>query len=263
MSTDLAEMAAQGVQIIIIDGGDGTVREVISRAPSIWAAAGWPPPRYAIIAHGNTNLIARSAGKLRPRDIDELICDPRRFRETQLRVMLVDRPGEPPMMGFIMGVGAYEVATRLAQRDIAARHGLQVILAILKLLRSPELHRPNRMGFGIDGGDDMAEDRMLVGISTLPGALLYRLQPFWGNGKGPLRWLDIRARPRRLWFAVPFIAFGRPLRWMRDDYRSGRAHRIRLNLTSPFVMDGEVFDSGTDGTVSISAEETATFLSSR
>lgn len=262
LATSLQEMAEAGVDIVIIDGGDGTVRDVISRAAAIWTKAGLAPPRYAIIAHGNTNLIARSAGQLKRADIARLVDQPTSFRLTELNILQVSRQDHPDLKGFIMGAGAYETATRIAQEELSTRHGAQVIHAVVKLVRNAELRKPSPIGIGFDGQPVHSEDRTLVGVSTLPGALLYRLQPFWGSGEGSLRWLDIAAQPRRLLLAAPFIAFGAPRRWMQEHYKSGRAHRMTLQLRSPFVLDGESFDPGADDLVQLSADETATFLAS-
>ncbi|MEX2519366.1 MAG: hypothetical protein WD969_08560, partial [Paracoccaceae bacterium] len=103
--------------------------------------------------------------------------------------------------------------------------------------------------------------RTLVALTSLQGPLLFGLSPFWGAGEGPIRWLDIAAAPPRIALAAPFIAFGRPRRWMSDHYQSGRAARATLSLNADFVLDGEHFAPGADGLIAVTAAETATFLS--
>lgn len=252
----LAEMLQAEIDILIIDGGDGTIREVVSRAQDLWKDAA---PRYAIVANGNTNLIARSTGSL-PKD--DPIGAIRRGdgRATTLPILRAERDGKPVLRGFIMGAGAYETATRIAQEEIASRHGLQVALTIVKLVFSRTLRAGEAIAVSHDGASSQDEARMLIGLSTLPGKLIFGLEPFWNIGPGPIRWLDIASYPPALLLAVPFIAFGKPLGWMRHAYRSGSSHMVELTLTNGFVMDGERFATGHDGKVRVTAAETATFL---
>ena len=246
----LSEMAEAGVERLVIEGGDGTIREVISRAPEIWET----PPAYAIIRSGNTNLVARTAG-----DIPAPEAATKARLTTTLPMLKVERLGEPPLRGFIMGVGAYERATRMAQQEMASKHGLQVVLAVLRAVRDPAFRDCGEIGLTLDG-DETTHKRMLVGLSTLPGKLIYGMEPFWNGGNGPIRWLDIAASPPRLFSALPFVAFGRPRSWMAGAYRSGSSHVVEIHCKDGFVLEGERFASGPDGRIRVTAAETATFL---
>lgn len=254
----LAEMKAAGVRRLVIEGGDGTVREVIGRALPLWGAA---PLEFAIVASGNTNLIARSGGRVSAADAARLADMSAPVERRAIPLLKAEREGERTLRGFIMGCGAYATATKLAREEIGARHGAQVALAVLRLLRSPRLRAPSPIGFGPDGREAEIEPRLLVAVTSLPGALLYGLSPFWGSGAGALRWLDIAANPPRLALAAPFIAFGAPRRWMHAHYRSGGSRTAELRLDAPFVMDGEHFEPGADGRLRLSAGESVTFVS--
>ena len=256
LDASLAEMHAAGANILIIDGGDGTIREVLSRAQDIWAG---DAPQYAIVASGNTNLIARKTGAL-PSDDPVGAIRSGAMRFTSISIMKVERLDEPPIRGFIMGAGAYATATRIAQEEIASRHGLQVAMTILKLVFSRSLRAGERFSVRHDDLQAVDEARMLIGLSTLPGKLIFGLEPFWNTGAGPIRWLDIAANPPALLLATPFVAFGAPRRWMRRAYRSGSSQMVEMTLNSDLVVDGERFAPGTDGKVRVTAAETATFL---
>lgn len=254
----LREMAAAGARRVIIEGGDGTVREVLSQALDVWPEG--EAPAFAIAPRGNTNLIARRAGAVRPATLARLAAAPdHTLRRRTLAVLNVERPGARALRGFILGAGAYETATKMAREEIAARHGPQVMFAVLRLLRSSALRAPRPIGFGPDAAAGAPLPRVLIGLSTLPGPLLYGMEPFWGEGAGAIRWLDIRADPPSLLRAAPFVAFGRPRRWMRDHYLSGRAESATLDPDGAFILDGERFE--TTGRVRITARERATFLS--
>lgn len=259
LNKTLAEMRDAGIRRLIINGGDGTVREVLSRAPEIWADA--PLPDYIIAPSGNTNLIARKVGGAKGRDLRALCKAPdAKLRRRSLQLLTVRRAGERTLRGVIMGVGAYEVATRVAREDISARHGAQVALAVLRLLISEEMRDGLMCKVSHNGQSAGYRQRMLFGMTTLPGRLISRFEPFWGAQSGPIRWLDIDARPNRLLRAAPFVAFGSPRPWMATDYHSGASTSVTLELAAPFVMDGEAFQPGTAGLVSVTAEESATFL---
>lgn len=252
----LENMAAMGVQTLIIDGGDGTVREVISRTPKIWGPA---QPNFAIVAHGNTNLIARSAGALpADRAVDLARSGP--IRKTTLPLLRIDRTGLPTIRGFIMGAGAYGTVTRIAQEDIAARHGAQVAITLIKLIFSKALRAGDTFAVAHDNAAGVEEARMLFGMTSLPGKLIFGMAPFWNGGAGPIRWLDIRADPPAPLLAAPFVAYGAPMGWMRRAYRSGTSHVVEMTLSTDFVVDGERFSLGPDGHVVVTANETATFL---
>lgn len=256
LDADLTEMHAAGVSTLIIDGGDGTIREVLSRAQDIWASN---PLQYTIVASGNTNLIARKTGAL-PSDDPAGAVRSGALRSTSIPIMKVERPGKTPIRGFIMGVGAYATATRIAQEEIASRHGLQVAMTILKLVFSRKLRAGERFSVRHNDQQESDEARMLIGLSTLPGKLIFGFEPFWNTGAGPIRWLDIAANPHALLLATPFVAFGAPRRWMRRAYRSGSSQQVEMTLNSDLVVDGERFAPGTDGKVRVTAAETATFL---
>jgi hypothetical protein len=258
--------------MILINGGDGTVREVLSRLPGIWGAA---LPRIGILPRGNTNLIAREVGML---DTHDAIAEVLRRRDsgasltTCRRAMLrVDYPASehPSLRGFILGWGAYAAGTRIAREEITARGQGQVFLAVLSTLRRilfgaerRTLRRGVPAKISVDGGQTTGAARLFGLATTLQRSLIAGMNPFWGDGPGPIRWLDVHAPGYRLILAAIFLGLGRPRRWMiQNGYASGRAARIELNLDDPFVMDGEVFPPGRNGPLILTACEEITFIS--
>ncbi|RKJ98015.1 diacylglycerol kinase family protein, partial [Teichococcus wenyumeiae] len=55
----LAGFAADGVEVLAVHGGDGTLREVLSALPQAWAG---PMPAIAPLPAGRTNLAAHTLG---------------------------------------------------------------------------------------------------------------------------------------------------------------------------------------------------------
>jgi diacylglycerol kinase (ATP) len=255
----LAELHEAGVDRLILNGGDGTIRETLTRAGALWSTA---QPDYVILPNGNTNLIARKAGGVKGSDAIARIAeaDSSAFQRRTLRMLTATRAGLPDLTGFIMGAGAYETATRIAQEKIEARHNLQILITIHRLLTSSELRQGAEIGLATNGGAEDVRKRLGLMLTSFTGPLLMGMNPFWG-GEGPIRLLDVDTAPPRLLLAAPFIAFGAPRAWMQSAYRSDAALQVTLRLSTPFVMDGERFDPGADGLVHVDADKTATFLS--
>ncbi len=272
LSEGLAAAHSAGAEVILIDGGDGTVREVLSRLPEIWGAT---LPRVGILPRGNTNLIAREVGGLgAPNAVAEVLrrVDAGPPLPVRRRALLrLDYPADehPTLRGFILGWGAYAAGTRIAREEIAARGSGQVTLAVLSTLRRAligaerrALRRGVATGLSIDGAPMTGAARLIGLATTLQRSLVAGMNPFWGEGPGPIRWLDVPAPGHRLALAAPFLALGRPRRWMtRAGYASGRAARIELSLDTPFVMDGETFPPGRSGPMTLTASEEIAFIS--
>ena len=272
LTGNLAAARSAGAEVILIDGGDGTVREVLSRLPEIW---GETLPHIGILPRGNTNLIARKVGGLHSK---YAIAEVLRRCESGLPLPLSRQPllrldypsGEhPAIRGFMFGWGAYAEGTRIAREEIAARGTGQVTRAVLSTLRRAlfgaertAFRRGVATGISIDGAPVLNAARLIGLATTLPRSLVAGINPFWGEGPGPIRWLDIHAPGHRLALAAPFVALGWPRRWMtRSGYASGRAVRIELHLDTPFIMDGETFPPGTGGPMILTASEQISFIS--
>ncbi|MBB5694073.1 diacylglycerol kinase family protein [Muricoccus pecuniae] len=255
----LAGFAAEEVDLVAVQGGDGTLREVLTALP---AAYGERPPAIAVLATGKTNLAARVLGSAGPGEAALA-----RLRDAALRgslrrrllpVLEVARPGTEaaPLRGLLFGAGAFTEAKLLAERSLH-RRGVHDRLAVLLALggtalrslggRGHPLREGAPMGISADGAA-MREGRRFLLLATPLDRLMLGLWPFWGEGEGPLRWLEVDAPPSRLPAALLAAFRGRPWRWMPGaGYRSGRAERIALRLEAPFVLDGEVFKPGPEG----------------
>ena len=260
----LNALRAEGLDLLVLDGGDGTIREVVSRLPEIF---GPDMPMLAVIASGNTNLVARKYGSVPSYDhlstLSALAPSALSGRSRTIPLLTIRGLDDTVIRGFIAGWGAYATGTRIAIEEISARGGRQVVRAVLSVLR--------RALFGAEAGDlrrgiDMrlsfdnappASAKRFAGIATvIEGSLVSGLTPFWGTGSGPIRWLDIDAPARRLWLAAPFVALGKPWAWMgRAGYRSGRSERLDLTLAGDIVVDGEVFPCNDERPLIISAED--------
>ncbi|RZM32659.1 MAG: hypothetical protein EOP67_26515, partial [Sphingomonas sp.] len=55
----LTDFARHGIELLVIDGGDGTIRDVMTAAARVWTGAA---PRVAIVPSGKTNALALDLG---------------------------------------------------------------------------------------------------------------------------------------------------------------------------------------------------------
>ena len=257
----LAALAGEGLDLLVVDGGDGTVREVVSRLPGAFGGA---PPALGILAHGNTNLVARKLGRIGGyAALATLAARGGEVAAREVPVLRVEGLQAGPMRGFIAGWGAYAAGTQIAIDEIAARGGGQVVRAILATLRRTLIGAGGRaLRAGIEArvapsGHAEHQGRRFAGVATvLEGSLVAGIRPFWGAGSGAIRWLDVAAPPRRLWLAAPLVALGRPMGWMiRAGYRSGRSDTMEITLSDSIVIDGELFETGPDTALHLSARD--------
>jgi hypothetical protein len=243
----LADFARREVGLVIVDGGDGTVREVLTALPH---AYGDILPKLAVLSSGTTNLIAADVGAGRAdagtvRTLDEAMRTGRVASLVQRRSTLqVSWPeGErAPVHGMFLGAAAFTRATDISVRLV--RQGrVDESAGIAATLMSALAQTVAADGAPVSGG------RRFVFLASTLEKLVLGLWPFWGEGGG-VRYLDIAAPPKRLVSALPAVMRGRPRPWMEAaGYRSGSAARIDLELREPFVVDGEVFETGPSGRV--------------
>ncbi|WP_207461664.1 diacylglycerol kinase family protein [Azospirillum sp. SYSU D00513] len=268
----LAEFHRREVGVIGVHGGDGTIREVLTALPRSYGES-WPD--IALLPAGKTNLAARVLGSAgRGGEGLARLLDAARQRSLGrveapvMEIAWTDAP-ERRMSGFLFGAGAFSTGTKLAYSHVHAagiNSGPAVALTIAAAAASILVGKGRRdmlageeMSLALDGAPQRPGRRFLTLASTFD-RLALGIRPFWGEGKGSLRWLDVLAPPRRLMRALVPVLRGRPRPWMTESsYTSGRADRLALALSSPFVVDGELFDPGPAG-ITLSADRRVGFV---
>lgn len=273
LSKTLCDLKQSETKIIIIDGGDGTIREILSRLPEIY---GDGLPLIGIRANGNTNQIARKAGVIHSLSSLETLAtlgsEQHSSLSTQTIPLLrldIEGGDQPPRRGFMSGWGAYASATRMAIEEMQTRGSGQVAIAFLKILRRTFIGAEARaLRQGVSGdikvdGQDLNDDRFFLGVaSTLNGPLVAGFNPFWGSDQGPIRWTNVRAPARYLFPGALLAARGIHQQWMtRAGYCSGRTTKISLAIDGPVVLDGEFVEADQGQTITFSANETVRFIS--
>lgn len=270
----LREFKRINIEMIAINGGDGTVRDVLTALRQVDPA--WSPG-LLIIPGGKTNLIARDVGAASwgVKGLLEILSAARKgtlgSNRSRRPILEITRKGsaEPPICGLFFGIGAFVAGTELA-RTQANKMGLYHSLAVLWTIAAMLIRALRGQSFGESGNDVVALSagdaaprigRRFILVATTLERLMLRLNPFWGPRAGAIRYTDIDAPPVRLSLALLPVLRGRPRAWMdAAGYRSGSANTMTLKLTSPFIVDGEAFDPGPEGEIELASRRIADFI---
>jgi hypothetical protein len=248
----LARFAAEGVDLLVVDGGDGTVRDVMTQAPTHFPGR---TPTMAVLPSGKTNALAFDLGAPREWSLEALLASAERGRTSRRRQLEVFRAGaqEPLARGFIFGAGAFVRATELAQRThrLGAFEGLAVGMtlggAVLRTLfggpRSGwRCGEPMQLGFE---GEPLHEGQVFLLLASTLERLPLGVHPFGPRVCDGLRSLTVEAPPRQLLRALPPILAGKEPPWLEAaGYHRRVVERVDFALEGGFVMDGETYPGG-------------------
>ena len=257
---DVLQMfAARGIDLLVIDGGDGTVRDVLTCAGDVWRG-GWPD--IILLPAGKTNALAGDIGVPANWGLDDGLAAAARGRiavRTPLEITPADDPAAK-VRGFIFGAGAFVDATALAQRThrAGAFNGIAVALALGWGLTQTAFGGPgsawrtgSRVALDYDADarrmhharPDGVDDRYLVFASTLHH-LPTGVKPF-GKPRGGLKTLVVDVPPRRLaLLTAPLLLGSQSLDLERGGYHRVDAKRVTIDIPTRFILDGETFPPG-------------------
>jgi diacylglycerol kinase (ATP) len=253
VAAEVMRFAQAGCELLVIDGGDGTVREVLGALP---AAYGDNPPLLSVISSGKTNILAFDLGVRGSWTLDRVLAS---AGQTDARIrlrspLLVAREGasEPPLIGFVFGCAALVQQQALASRLHRAHvfHNVSVALTLAGVVGQVASggddnlwRRGEHLTLSVDGGPARSGPRLVTMATTLQ-RLPFRMRPF-GPPRHGLKFLDADAPPRSLGRALPTVLWGRGEGWLnKNGYRRGDAHTLRLTLEGSVFLDGEVYAGG-------------------
>ena len=256
----LQEFARREVSTIVVDGGDGTIREVLSALPG---KTGRDWPAIALLPTGKTNLIARDVGAIgRGADglrtlLDGLRDEPVRETWTWRRSLEVAWPDAPhaKVRGMFLGSGIFVHATRMAKawaHDRGIKQGPAVALiggrTLWQCLRG-QYETGTRIEMS-GRGIAVPEIPCFLFLATTLERLMLGVWPFPECGKGALSWMMAQSPPRRLLRATWAAWRGHlAVDDEKGDYRGGKTRKLSVRLNTPFVVDGEEFAPGAKGVI--------------
>jgi len=240
---------------IYIEGGDGTVSDVISR----YLASDLPLPDVAIVKGGTTNQVAGIMGlaSQTTRGITASLTSTERYIVPLLRVS----SDSLTCHGFVLSTGAipqvtdriqaYRNPTSVVGKSLSAlgMSGVSLVSRAIidatkpgsRLLQST----PARITADLDNEQLVIDANHLGTITTTLPSLYLGLDPFWGDGPGPLRFTYAEGDANALLPTILGQWIGRQdLSKLRDrGFSSYNAHSLTFRTHAAVVLDGEPFEA--------------------
>jgi diacylglycerol kinase family enzyme len=271
----LALLARKEVDLLAVNGGDGTLQRTLSEILGHGRFA--QPPLIAPLRGGRTNMNALDIGSQR-NPVAALESLLHAVRNGGIQDRLVDRAvlrvgieGEAAVhYGMCMGVGlicrAVELTHRLFPEGRAQGvFGSAVVIGTLisRLMSGSRdgILQPDAMQIRLDGQPLQSENFLLVVATTLE-RLFLKIRPFWGREAGEVRVTAIAGDAIRPLLAVPGILYGRPPASITPEvgYTSRNVNDIELRLNCGMVLDGEMFAPEPGRVVRISLDRRVEFI---
>lgn len=261
----LAEFAATGIDLLVVNGGDGTVRDVLTCGAPIFGDD-WPA--IAVLPKGKTNALTVDLGVPADWTLQHAIDAFTRGARVHRRPIAVsplddaglDKADTGDLFGFIFGAGAFATATRAGQAAHrlgafnSAAVGATVVWAVAQWLfasRANPWRRGARMAIALganeapmahSGQGDPAWRQILFAttLETLPAGLA----PFGAMRKG-LRLVALDQIRRRFTLTIPTVLRGNvPPRLRERGIHQVAAPYFTLDIHDQFILDGEAFPPG-------------------
>ncbi len=250
----LARFAGAGIDFLAIDGGDGTVRDVLTCGASVFGDD-WPP--LILMPKGKTNALAADLGLSPLWDLDRALERANAGSFARRRTLVVAEAADPSarVQGFMLGAGVFTRSISLGQS--AHRWGAFNALAVLVTTfwslaqaffagsgngwrQQTGIRLTDELGNPIAGG---AEQRYILLSSTLENFPM-GLKPFGAIREG-LKFVVLDRPGRKSLLQIPRIAFGRqPRDPERLGYHWGVPDSYLMTLDDRFILDGEAFPAG-------------------
>lgn len=282
MPEALAELARQEVDLLVVNGGDGTLQYVLTEILG-GGVFGDRPPLVAPLRAGRTNMSAMdlAANKDPLAGLAALLdcaedgriaerVEPRRV----LRVSYGYGIQRAAQYGMFFGAGiikrAIELNHQLFDKDgqrsvVEGVPGATLVTAGLlgRAITGDQtgILTPDKVQILLDGEAVEQGEFHLVMASTL-SRLFARMRPFWGQGPGGVRFTSIAAPCRSIGTAAIGMLRGKPAQWVTPEngYTSKNVERAELRMSCGFTVDGELWQPDPDRSIALSAERVVHFV---
>ncbi len=262
----LARFANLGVNYLIINGGDGTVRDVLSCGQTVFAGD-WP--ELAVLPKGKTNALNVDLGAPAGWTLADAVAahaTARRVKRRPVSIAPADGQTESipgcgsSMLGFILGGGAFTLGVQAGQdaHRLGAFNSLAVGVTsawgvLCGLLGSNDniwrrgtvmqfLLGANRTPLPHCGEGDPARRSVFL-ASTLrrfPAGM-----KLFGAHEDGLKLLVLDRPTRRVLGMVPAIMAGWVPQWVKDrGLHQVAAEQFELTIEEEYILDGEAYPAG-------------------
>jgi Diacylglycerol kinase catalytic domain len=271
----LAELMRREIDVLVIDGGDGTVQCALTEL--LREPAQGRLPAIAPLRGGRTNMTSIDLGADRDsaRGLAQLLdaaqagqLDRLAVARPVLRVRAARRG--PDQFGMFFGAGLIYRAIGVVHRVFppGRSRGFLGASLVTGALVAKVLFRPTSGILTPDkcqvrgDGRELSDAELYLLISTTLERLFLRMNPFWGAGPGPVRLTALASRAQWMAAAAPSILSGRPVSWLTPErgYASARVDRAELRISCGFTIDGELFAPEPEEEIELCADRRILFL---
>lgn len=246
----LPAIARAAPDLLIVNGGDGTVDAVVTALRQTTAFA--REPMLALLAGGTTNMIARDVGlNGRPdralRRVLTALASGQPGEQIRRAPLILRRESGADLLGFFLGGGALplllrRVHSRVHHRGFISRGGeaLALLQTVWRLLfgdvsRDPVL-QPRRLHWTADGQAEENSSMVLYFITTLD-RLVLGLNP--ARSTPGVRMMVLRHPYHRLVRSVVRLLRRLSFDAVGGDFIFREGQTLRLNFEGELVLDGE------------------------
>ena len=271
----LRQLERSGLELLIVNGGDGTLQYVLSAL--LADPRRQQLPAIAPLRGGRTNMTAADLGADRnpvrglARVLDAAdggYLERLIVQRSVLRVRSSHRAAD--QYGMFFGAGLIRRAIGVVHRSFppGRSQGLFGASVVTGALIAKLLFRPTRGILTPDkcsvqiGGRELLDAELYLLIASSLDRLFLRLNPFWGEGDGGVRLTAIESRAERLALAALPAMTGRARPWMTPDegFTSVDTPQARIRMNCGFTVDGELFDPEPEEEIELRADDRIRFL---
>ena len=271
----VAELARQEVELLVVNGGDGTLQHALTEILGNRAFNG-RPPLIAPLRGGRTNMSARDLGvQADPRKamaeiikaVDEGTLEERLVPRRVLRVQYGSR--RRALYGMFFGGGivyrGIEMVHRLFPEGNQGVFGATLVTASLLGRTALGDHQgvltPTKVQILLDG-EPVPHGEFTLVISSTLGRLFAGMRPFWGTGPGGVRFTSMASGAYRMGAAIPGILREKPASFVTPEngYTSRNLKCAELRLDCGFTVDGELVSGEAGRVVTITADDCIRFV---
>ncbi len=252
----LQDFASQSINILAINGGDGTTAEVFTHL--LRSRILQPLPLFILLPGGTTNMNVGDVG-IRGglyKAVKKLCSWQNTGSQTTEilhRSIVKVEPGNKasPVYGMFMGAGAIIQGIEYCHEKIHSRGvgneigpGLAMARTIWGILRrDPRFIQPVSAKVTLNNQPEIIEQRMLLVLVSSLERLFLGMRPYWGKEHGALHCSFIREDAARFIRTLPSLLRGRPTRHATPQagYRSHNADSLTLQMNGMLTLDGEMY----------------------
>lgn len=273
----LKSFAEDGIGLVVINGGDGTVQAVITSA--INDRPFREMPVFAILPGGRTNIIAEDLGALKDpvfhlEALMRMVSDPAGPAPTTVSrpfIRLELTPGATPIYGAFLGTATIVRGIEFCRRSIYPlglpnflAHGIAIfyvlLLALLPLKskNSPVRKEPQTVRLPDSTIGPKAYfafivtglDRLILGIKAGPRE----------SDEHGLNCIDVEYTASAILRAIPRMLSGRTIRQSGSGIAYSKISSMEIETDCPITLDGEFYHSEPGVPVKIAATEPIDFI---